>query len=298
MKTGRRIALAAVSVLAASGAIVSLVRGNGGARPRTVEATVEFATVAALAPAGGVVRQVIAKPGEPVEAGQILARFDAATLMERRGALAASLDSAGRLSKLPRAAAAVAVESHPDVIAVEDEYVRAAAAFEQGKASRAELERAAAARMETRHRVAAAFGRSTASVSSTIATLESMLRELDRLIAEREVRAPAAGMVAILDLHPGDRVLPGGPVALLRVPGQYTCEFVPPGGVDVEPGSTLRGRAGNVRVAAQVDKIVKRPVPSALREDRSIAEETIVRVRFSSAAPLAAGSVIRLELPQ
>ena len=294
-----RVAIACAALAAASGAVVSLMNGNDPPKRRTADAMVEFATAPALAPVGGVVREVLVHAGDAVVKGQTLVRFDAAALIERRAAVATALESARTLSKIPRAAAMLAVDAHPAVIAAEEEYARVVGAFEHGLASRAELDQAAATRTATRRRIGASLSRSTSGIANTTGTLDSLLGEIDRAIADREVRAPRDGIVQILDLRPGDRVVPGGPAALLQVPGEYTCEFPLPAGAGLSAGSAVRAvESPNIRIEARVERVWLRPVPSALREDRSAAEETVAQARFSSKAPLVPGSAIRVELPQ
>jgi multidrug resistance efflux pump len=267
---------------------------RGGSVPRrTADAIVEFATIAATAPAGGTVREVLAHAGDSVRKDQPLVRFDAAALIERRAAVASALESARTLSTIPRAAATLAIDAHPDVIAAEEEYARIVAGFEQRRATKPQLDRADAARLEARRRASASLSRSTAGIGDTLDSLRRLLSEIDRAIADREVRAPADGILDLLDLKPGDRILPGAPAALLRIPGEYTCEFVVPADTPLKPGSTIH--AGPIE--ARVERVWSRPVPSALREDRSVSEETVAQARFSSAAPLVPGSTIHVELP-
>jgi multidrug efflux pump subunit AcrA (membrane-fusion protein) len=242
---------------------------------------------------------VLVTPGDAVVKGQPLVRFDAAALIERRAAVAAVLESARALSKIPRAATMLAVDAHPEVIAVEEEYARVVGAFEQGLATRAELGRAAAVRTGTRRRIGASLARSTTGIGDTAETLKSLLLEIDRAIADREARAPLDGVVEILDLQRGDRVVPGGPAALLRLPREFICEFTVPAGTFLKAGSTVRAVQGSgVPIEAQVERVWSRSVPSALREDRAPAEETVAQARFSSKAPLIPGSAIRVELPE
>ena len=249
----------------------------------------------AMAAAGGVVAEVLARPGDRVAKGAVLVRFDAGPLAEQRRSLASALESARTMAAIPRAAGAIVVDAHPDVLAAEERYTTALAAWEQAPGSgRAALERAAVERVEARRRVARSIGKSAAGVAETVTTLEARLRDLDGALADREVRAPAGGVVEILDLHPGDRIAPGGPAAVLTLPGEYVCEFHE----EAKAGAVLRGAfADGSRFEATVEGILKRTVPVALREDRRVAEESVVRARFRSEARLAPGSTVRLELP-
>ncbi len=294
-----RFAIGALAAAAAAGGVASLVRWPGGAFTRGVMAAVEPATQIAFAKAGGTVSEVLARAGDRVRKEQPLVRFEAAALLGRRAEVAAALESAKGLSTIPRPAIALAVDAHPDVLAAEEEYTRALSAFEQAPAEqRAALARAAAARTEARQRIGRSLAKSTADLSNTTATLEDLLRELDRAIAEREVRAPADGIVDLLDLHPGDRIVPGAPAATVVIPGEYACEFTLPSAAGLRPGTALRAvAAGRAPVVARVERVSTRAIPSALRENRAAAEETVVRARFSLAAPLAPGAPVRLELP-
>jgi multidrug efflux pump subunit AcrA (membrane-fusion protein) len=230
-----------------------------------------------------------------VAKGAILVRFDTGPLGEQRRSLASALESSRSLAAIPRAAGAMVVDTHPDVLAAEDRYTAALAAWEQAPGNgRAALDRAAAERVDVRRRIARSLGRSSAGIGETVATLEARLRDLDRALADREVKAPIDGVVEILDLHPGDRIAPGGPAAVLTLPGEYICEFRGEASV----GGVLLGvLPSGGKVEATVEGSVKRVVPVALREDRRIAEESIVRARFRLDTPLAPGSMVRLELP-
>jgi multidrug resistance efflux pump len=284
-----------VGILFAACALVCLMSGHGGAPRRTVEATVEPATLAVLSPAGGTVTEVLASAGDTVVKDQPLVRFDTAALLERRAAVASAIESARTLSTIPRAAANLAVDVHPEVIAAEETYARVVAAFEQGRATRPQLDGAAAGRIEARKRVSASLSRSASGIGATLDSLRRLLSEIDRAIADREVRAPAAGIVEVLDLKPGDRIVPGAPAALVRIPGEYTCEFLVPAGSVLQPGATV---FLNGHIEARVERVWSRPVPSALREDRSIAEETVAQVgrAILPAAGIPAGR-IRVQLP-
>jgi multidrug resistance efflux pump len=289
-----RVKIAMASAVAAA-ALAGLVRGGGEVRRRTVMASVEPASVMAVSTAGGVVAEVLAKPGDRVAKGAILVRFDAGALGEQRRSLESALESARTIAAIPRAAGAVAVDAHPDVLAAEERYTAALAAWEQSPGNgRAALDRATAERVEARRRVARGMGRSAAGIGETVATLEARLRDLEGALADREVRAPVDGVVEILDLRPGDRIAPGGPVAALTIPGEYVCEFRGEAG----NGVVLRGALPNGSpLEAKVEGVVKRAVPVALREDRRVAEETFVRARFHSDGVLVPGSTVRLELP-
>ncbi len=57
---------------------------------------------------------------------------------------------------------------------------------------------------------------------------QGVLKEAEALFSEREVRAPGAAVVEVLDLRPGDLVSPNSPVAKLLEAGQlYVIVYVP-----------------------------------------------------------------------
>jgi multidrug resistance efflux pump len=299
MTAGAKWRAGAAAGIAVAGALAALVHGAGHSGRPTIVAAVEPAVVLAVAKSGGVVAEVLAKPGDRVAKEQLLIRFEAGALVEQRRALLTALESARAMAAIPKAAGAVVVEAHPDVLAAEEHYTWALAAFEQDRASgRAEFDRATAARTESRRRVASLLSRSAEGVASTVAMLEARLHDVDGALASHEVRAPVDGIVEILDLRPGDRIAPGGPAAVLALPGEYVCEFVVDGASKLQPGAAIRGTAENgAAIEARVERVAGRPVPAALREDRRVAEETVVRARFSSTAPLPTGAIVRLELP-
>jgi multidrug resistance efflux pump len=294
-----RAAAAVALCIAGAATLAALVNGHGGARGRSAAGTVEPLSVAAIAKVGGTVAEVLVRQGDTVSKGRPLLRFESGTLVDQRRALVAALESTKGVASIPRAANDLAVDAHPEVLAAEEEYVRALAWFEQSRADGREgLERAARARTETRRRIGRLLMKSTAGLSSTAAMLEARLRDIDRALEDREVRAPADGTVEMLDLRAGDRVAPGGPGALLTVPGEYVCEFTVGSVGSIAPGVVLRGSIdGGLRVEARVERVDTRRVPVALREDRRIADEIVVRARFSTEAQIPAGSPMRVELP-
>jgi multidrug resistance efflux pump len=299
MTAGAKWRAGAGAGLAGAAALAALVHGAGPARRQTIQTSVEPAVMMAMTKAGGTVSEVLVRQGDRVAQGQLLLRFEAGALGEQRRALVAALESAKAMAAIPKAAGAIVVEAHPEVLAAEENYTRALAAFEQDRAAgRGAFERATADRMATRRRVARLLSKSSEGVVSTVATLEARLHDLDAAMASHEVRAPADGIIEILDLRPGDRIAPGGPAAVLAIPGEYVCEFVAHDASRLGAGVTLHGSTDNgAPIEARIVRIAGRPVPAALREDRRVAEETVVRARFSSAIPLPAGVTVRLELP-
>lgn len=292
-----RFATGAAAVAGAA-TLAALVGGHNGSRGRFAAGVIEPLSVVVTAKAGGVVREALARPGERISAGQALLRFDAAAMEAQRTDLRAALESAKGIASLPRAAGDVAVDAHPEVIAAEEAYVRALEQFDRAPAqARAALDRAAAARTETRMRIGRRLSKSAAGMSSTAATIEARLRDLDRTLEEREVRAATAGVVEILDLRAGDRVPPGGPIAVLTVPGEYVCEFTAPRADGLAAGAAVRVMLGGRTVEGRVERLETRRIPVALREDRRVAEEIVARVRVASETPIAAGAPAKVELP-
>jgi multidrug resistance efflux pump len=287
-------------------ALVWLPGGAGAARTRRVRARVEPVSLLAGSRLGGRVAEVCARTGEAVRKDQVLVRFDAALLRQQRAALAAALEgvrSGMASARLPEAGRRLLLDSHPDVARAEERYVEALAGFEKqpnDARARLALEQTAAQRMETRRRVGRLLG-NAGEMAGAVSQVETLLSDLGRALADTEVRAPADAVVDVLDLHPGDRVLPGQPAAILLEPGEYFCEFAIPAAdtARLQAGATGKGTmAGNAETFVwRVERVTQRTIPLALRESRDQAEEWVVRARFPARTQWVAGREAELQMP-
>jgi HlyD family secretion protein len=234
----RRIAAAVVVVLALS-VVLFLVLRDGDARDvldasGTVEAT--EADLGFTAP--GRIHQVAVREGDPVAAGQVLARLDVAELEARRAAAEAQAQSArsvlteleagGRREEVAQARAAVRASSQRADDAARD-LERARRLHEGGAISREALDKAS-----TAHEVAAAALEQVreqlgvvetgarperlAAQRAVVQAAEAAVRQVDAALDNAVVRAPFAGLVTIRHREPGETVQPGQPVVTVMNP--------------------------------------------------------------------------------
>jgi multidrug efflux pump subunit AcrA (membrane-fusion protein) len=309
-------AIAATAAVLALGVLVSFVRGTSGRGGTTVTATIEPLSVTQTSKIGGVVAEVMVQEGKRVAEGQLLLRFESAELRQRRTALTsalsavrAALDSSRATGALPLSVRPLLVDVHPEVNAAEERYVQALTRLDRAGAedrirAQADVEKAAADRIGARRRVSQILAKSigTSGTGSVLTTMEDQLRVLDQAIAETEVRAPAGSIVEILDVRPGDRILPGAPAVIVALAGEYFCEFP----VAEQDARTLRAGQelyGTIRdtgrkLILRIESMDRRRIPVALREDRRVEEEIVLRARFHSATPIDPGTEVQLELPE
>jgi multidrug efflux pump subunit AcrA (membrane-fusion protein) len=260
---------------------------------------------------GGIVREVLAKPGDRVEAGQVLVRFEAKDLEIRLRQLrqaAQAADAAVKggdaMAQIPNQVRQYLYEMHPDTVKAEREYVDALAAAEQtADAGRERLRRAAEERMLVRRRLGKLFaGSANAGDSREYASeIARNIADVEKLLRESEVRAPSRAVVDLLEAHPGDRLQPGQPVAVLVSIGEYSVEFAV---TEIErqrlhERMVLSGRleADSRRIEGRIDSLSTRKLPVIARDNLQKAEEPLVRVRIVSAAPMRAGAKAEFEIP-
>jgi multidrug efflux pump subunit AcrA (membrane-fusion protein) len=313
-----QLILGIAAILLLIGVSVTLVFGNGGTiksigLPPRVRVPLQSKTLVAASKWGGIVKEVHGRPGDRVAKGQVLIRLESSALVEQRKNLVAAiritrtaLESSKEMSAFPPALRSSVVEVHPEVSAAEDRYIRALAALDHAvgaaerSAAQAEWDQASAKRTEVRVRIgrSLASGEAFQDLSSMVPQLETRLRELDQILADSEVRAPETSVIDLLDLHAGDRLLPGNPSVVFALPGEYFCEFP----IAVKDASALaiglksQGTFGPETFQWQVETLTLRTVPFAMREDRQVSQETMVRARIFLAKAVP-GAMVTLDLP-
>lgn len=311
MKRGSHLGLAVLAVL--SGALCTALRStrssaelpSGAMREGLIEPVLSLS----YSGLGGEVVEVCARPGDWVKKGQVLLRLDASELRDRLKALAfaersirAELSGRGVLERVPNRIKRYLYQTHPDVVDAEEEYVRALSAWEQAPESgRAVAEAKLAIAADQRTRAKNRLDRILATPAGqeelglVVTNIGKNRSEVEQLLAEREVRAQADGSVDILDLRPGDRLLPRQPAATVRVAQEYTARLVMPAAstAQLQVGARVNGDVAS----AVVESVTQRKVPAAFREKRSLEDDTVVRVRFHSATAIVPGSVGRFYLP-
>lgn len=266
-----------------------------GPAPSPIVATLEPMTITVQSRTGGVVEEVFAKAGDHVAAGTPLVRLRPPAVAQRAEldrllAAAKAASSPGQIvASLPAPLRAMLVDSHPDVVQAENQYVEALRAREAGAPSE-RLDRAASERVAVRSRISRLVSSGDAGASPLVQFLEARRREL-AAVGDGVVRSDRAGSVDLLDLSAGDRVAPGGAVALVVAADAYSAEFELPAGVALpSAGATGKARLGAQVVDWTVESIHRRPIPPGLREDRAVSHRVAVRARLASAPGVVPGA--------
>lgn len=206
-----------------------------GARPAPFQGFIEPEAVPVVSLTGGKIAQVLAHRGELVQQGQLLLRLDSSELDSHLARVHSALrilpdrlvDAATSLfERLPPQTVARLIQTDPERIAAEQEYFQALVESERNpsKACQARLKRAG----EQRKRAYRRAGELRPSRLSALRNLQGEgLETLHWLEAQRErfeVRAPAGGVIEMLNLQPGDVVPPLSRLALVDVQGRFVVE--------------------------------------------------------------------------
>lgn len=309
-----RLILGLFALFLSAGVAFTLATANPeNQRIGAITAPVQPVTLLVTARAGGVVTEVLSAPGAQVVQGATLVRFDTVTLSTQRDHLAAALrstrsalESANKLSALPAALRATVIEVHPEVTAAEEKYVRAVAALDRdpnSQSAKSNWQQAATERTQVRERLGQSLANpaSAEGLKAMIPLLESRLQDLNQALAISEIRAPANGQIDILDLHPGDRLPPGAPAAVLLLPNEYFCQFPLPltQSEHLKPGMAATAEIGPQRhqVRWHLESLELRTIPVGLRDNRHISQERLVRARFTSPLPNLRGATAVFQLP-
>lgn len=308
----RLIAASAVAVLVA--AVLLCLHSKAMPPDReSFEAVIEPATVAVETPAGGVVEEVFVEPGQLVVKGQPIARFSSGELRARRTDLLAALRAVERaghtreiFTRIPAQLRTYIYQSHPDLKDTEEKYVQALEMLQHAPAdSRGaaldRLNRAAEDRMRVRRELARGLTNSGAALEPVLAALRKNIAEVDRLLERCEVTALSAGIIEILNVQPGTRLRPKSPVAMVQLPGEYFSEIV----IDeaeaarLQPGMPGRGALtqSGQPFEWRVEKIEKRRVAFAFRDDWRRPEENILRAAVTSRLAIEPGAAARFVMP-
>lgn len=280
---------------------------------RVVMADLEPLALPVSASIGGIVGEVCARAGDHVHKSDLLVRFDAAELRTKVRDLetAATLietaaESGAILGRIPAHLKTYVFESHPDLRAAEQNYVDALEALKRSPsqnraAAQDRLDRATAERTRVRRHLEIALANAGLgrSVPSIVANLRRNIAELNDRLREYEVRSPVEGVVDILDLHPGDRVFPRAPVAVVTVPGEYEADLIMPetDARQLKPGLMLTGITGDSPFLWHVDSISRRKIPATFRASDEEREQQVVHASLSSQVLLTPGTKAAFELP-
>lgn len=172
----------------------------------------------------GRVAEVLVDEGDPVEAGQVLARMDPDAVEAELAGAEARVEAARERSK---AAAAVLVQRRSECRLAQKEYERALALHRQKVASesRVDLERT---RLETAEAACDAARAQIDDAEAEIAAARSVVDRVRADLEELELTAPRAGRVQYRLAEPGEVLAAGGRVVTLLDPSDVTMRIFLP----------------------------------------------------------------------
>jgi multidrug resistance efflux pump len=266
-----------LALLAGSAAALSWLPAHG-ARRASIQGVIEPEAIPLFSATGGRIAEVLAQRGERVVAGQLLLRFES-TELDSRLARAHSVlrtvpdhvveDATSFFERLPPATLVRLERTDPHRIAAEQEYSDALVELEHNAsvAGQARLKRAEEQRKEAYRRA----GDWRAAGLSPLRNLQSEgLQTLHWLEVQRtrfEIRAPADGVIEILNLKTGDAVPPMSRLALLDVQGRFVVEARVPEHREKEakPGRPIEViLSGGVRMPGVVESLEGRQLRALL----------------------------------
>lgn len=214
-------------------------------------------------PTSGVVQHLRVKEGDLVQEGQVLLELDRRELEARLAAARAELVRA--LATVGQAKAV----ARPQELAIKEAALSQARADEQHartnltrtqrlrtenvlsdtevEAARAALDRAIAARQlsEADHQLVQSGPRSEpiAVAQASVASARAMVLQMEALVDSAILRAPFTGVVAFLEVQPGEFVTPGMPVVRVADTSRWfirTEDLTELAVVLVRPGATVK----------------------------------------------------------
>jgi HlyD family secretion protein len=279
------IAVAVVAVAAGCGVAWALYRSWAAHRPLQWSGTVEADTVDVGSRVAGRIKEVRAREGDVLDAGQVLLVFETGDLDAQRLQAEGQLEQAqAQLDRLekggglagPRREEIAAAQAH---VAAQESVLskagvdrrRAEMLFTDGAATRQEVDNARSAQQSATAERNAARAQLDQLVRATpddvksaygqVSAAKGRLAQIDVMLDELEVRVPKRARVETLDLRPGDIIAPNATVARLLEPEQlYIRIYVPetqlgyvrpglelPVSVDTFPHRTFKAVVESVR---------------------------------------------------
>jgi multidrug resistance efflux pump len=260
-----------LAALGIAGLVAFLTRSDHGDAAPTSVGRIEPEAVIAAATLGGRVKSVHAQRGQHLNVGDVLVRFEADELDARMkrvqevvalAPLGVIATTASFVERVPPSMWASLLQTDPVRLDAEREYVEALAAVERDgtPAARARLNRAQILRVSAIRRVDELRPQALTHLEKVRAEAESTMSWLSDERQRLDVKSPVSGVVELLDLKVGDRVMPGTGVALLALPGKWVVTSsgqYPPGSaveVSLPNGDRIRaktvdpGADGHVRI--------------------------------------------------
>ena len=269
----RKTLLIVILVLLAAGAVVWALAARRGEKPLVLSGSIEARDVEVGSLLGGRVEKVLVDEGAPVVSGQPLVQFETSLIdLQIAQQKARVAEAAANLSKAERGPRSEEISrARASAENAERERRRFKALLDTGLVAQQAYDDAATqaktARETLRELERGSRPEDIAAARAARLREESQTAYLERQRAESVVLAPAAGVIASMDLRPGDLVGPNQPVARMLEPSQlWVRVFVP------EP------QLGRVRVgqkaALKVDTYPEREFPGKVIEIRPQSEYT------------------------
>ncbi|MGE5098155.1 MAG: HlyD family secretion protein [Betaproteobacteria bacterium] len=199
----------------------------------------------------GRIREVLAREGDTVEAGQVLARMDVATLEAERRQAQAQLEQARHAVATAKAAVDQRVS---ELELAQSTYDRSAGLVARGFVSAQKLDADRAQMLAARATLVAARSR-VVEAQSGVAAAEAAVKRVATEIADAELVAPRAGRVQYRLAQPGEVLGAGGKVlSLLDLSDVYMTVFLP----ESAAGRIAIGEEARIVLDAMPD----RPIPA------------------------------------
>lgn len=267
----RKIAVALVVVLAAAGAAAWWWARKDEDGGLVLAGSIEARTVEVGSLVGGRVERVHVDEGDRVAAGAPLVTFESdlrdLEVAQQQALIAQAQAALDRTARGPRREELE--RARIEWQAAETDRRRLEALWRAGAVSRRDYDvtavREATARQSLREAERGGRSEDVEQARAELARQREQLAFLERQRQELVVTAPAAGVVEVLDLRPGDLVPANQPVATLLEPDQlWVRVYVPEPRlglvrvgqgaavtVDSFPGRTFRGRVVEIRDQAE-----------------------------------------------
>jgi len=232
MNRKKAIPIALAVVVVAVAAWLLVLRGRGGDGALDASGTVEATDAQLGFQVAGRIDTILAREGDAVKAGQLLARLDQTELVARRRQTAAQLAAArALLTELERGSRSQEVQQGRDALAAANQRLadaqrdldRTKRLFDGGAVSREVLDKAQLAFdvAQSQHDQSAQalqlleVGPRPERIEAqraTVASAQAAVQQMDAMLANSEIRSPFDGVVSVKDREIGETVSPGAPV--------------------------------------------------------------------------------------
>ena len=184
---------------------------------------------------GGTVRQILVSEGATVKKGQVLVQMDDAELRAKYASMQSAMQSSQASARALASVRGLLIRIHPDIQTADRDYVAALEQFDSSappdrRAAQARLDAAARNRVNVRSRISQQLQGPSASL---LREARETLSRMDALLGETAIRAPADGIIEIMQIKAADVLPPFSSVAALATGEAWveiqTAEALVPG---------------------------------------------------------------------